>query len=185
MMRDSNDEKLHPGRHSVRLKGYDYSSPGLYFLTICSHEKRRTFGRVDGGLRVELTPLGSIVRECWLQIPDHFRLVSLHEFIVMPNHVHGIVGIGRQAGAQHAAPLRETDIHPRLTQGSIGTMVRSFKAAVARRAKIEIRLDEQVWQRNYFERVIREGPEYADTAAYILTNPNRWLANQENFEFMR
>jgi REP element-mobilizing transposase RayT len=101
------DQALHPGHHSIRFRGYDYSSEGLYFITICSHQKRCVFGRIVD-TRAILSPEGLIVRECWVAIPSHFPGTRSHEFVIMPNHLHGIVEIGAKLGRSSAAPLRGT-----------------------------------------------------------------------------
>jgi putative transposase len=77
-------------RHSIRLKGYDYSSEGLYYITICVYDRKCLFGKVENNEMI-YNDCGKIANECWLQIPDHFRNVVLHEHIIMPNHVHGII----------------------------------------------------------------------------------------------
>jgi REP-associated tyrosine transposase len=170
---------LHPGHRSIRLQHYDYSGPGSYFVTICACDKRCIFGRALGP-RVELNALGRIVRECWIAIPSHFARVNLHVFVIMPNHVHGIIEIGCQAGAQHAAPLRETRhvVQP----GSLSAIVRSFKAAVTRKAREELGCKGEVWQRNFFERILHDGQEFADASAYIAGNPLRRQWDRESPE---
>ena len=87
-------------RRSIRLKGYDYSQPGAYFVTICTHERRCLFGDVvDGEMR--LNELGKIARQCWLAIPEHFPHARLDEFVIMPNHVHGIIWIVDEVDAEN------------------------------------------------------------------------------------
>src|ERR1700726_4676614 len=98
------DEILHPGHRSIRLPGHDYSSSGLYFITICSHEKKCILGHIADE-RVELTSIGCIVRESWVSIPSHFTATRLHEFVIMPNHLHGIVEICAKPGRSIATPL--------------------------------------------------------------------------------
>jgi len=158
-----------------RLKHRDYSSPGSYFVTICADFKRCVFGDVQAE-RVQLSALGRIVREAWIGIPFHFARIRLHESIVMPNHVHGIVEIVQfLTGAQHAAPLQEVAVSPtRLVGGSLSVIVRSFKAEVTRRAHLELNWAGEIWQRNYFDRVIRDGQEFSDATRYIRENPMRW-----------
>jgi len=179
-MRDSfSDDDLHPGHHSIRLKGHDYARGGFYFVTICAHEKKCVFGRILA-LEMKLSPLGQIARECWMGIPEHFPRVRLHGFVLMPNHLHGILEIGCQMGRSSAAPLRGTQ--PRVVAGSRGAVVRSFKAAVAKRANRELRWDGEVWQRNYFERALRDGKEHADARRYIQENTLKWESDLENPE---
>ena len=99
-------EGLHPGRKSIRQKNHDYAAAASYFVTICTDGKRFLFGTVLQG-SVELTELGRIARENWVAMPSHFAIVNLHAFVVMPNHVHGIIEIGRlpSKGRSVAAPL--------------------------------------------------------------------------------
>ena len=91
-----------PHRRSIRLKGYDYSQAGLYFVTICCLDKACLFGRVEDDVMI-LNKAGEFADACWLAIPDHFPNAILHEYIVMPNHVHGIIEL---AGAENILPLR-------------------------------------------------------------------------------
>jgi putative transposase len=169
-------------RRSIRLHGADYSEPGAYFVTICTAERRNIFGKIDEG-RAVVSLLGEIARACWVQIPAHFPAASLKEFVVMPNHLRGIIGLS--VGARYIVPLDPSARRPERFQkpvkGSIPTIVRTFKAAVARRAKKELGMDgDDIWQRNYFERVLRDGKEYADASKYILENPMRWEWDEEN-----
>jgi putative transposase len=108
---DTENEKLHPGHHSIRLKEYDYSAAGFYFVTICTCEKKCILGAFHEG-HIELAALGKAARECWLAIPQHFARAHLNEFVIMPNHLHGIVEIVA-VGAQHAAPQLGADSHER------------------------------------------------------------------------
>jgi len=173
------DEDLHPGHHSIRLKAHDYAGGGFYFVTICAHEKKCMFGRIVTR-EMQLTPLGQIVRECWIRIPEHFPRVHLHGYVLMPNHLHGIVEIGCQPGRSSAAPLRAAQ--PRVIPGSLGAVVRSFKAAVSKRASQELSWEGEVWQRNYFERALRDGKEHADARRYIGENILKWELDLENPE---
>jgi putative transposase len=101
-----NTQPSHPGYRPMRLKDRDYSAPGLYFVTICATQMRCIFGRVRQK-SLELSSLGHIARESWIGIPQHFARVNLHSFVIMPNHIHGIVEIVATGLAQDAAPLQE------------------------------------------------------------------------------
>ena len=169
-------EKHH--RRSIRLKGYDYTRAGAYFITIVTQNRACLFGAVVEG-RMRLNPLGQIVQECWLAIPDHFPHALLDEFVIMPNHLHGIIVLQEMensVGARHAAP-RE----PRLEEfgkpvaGSIPTIVRSFKSAATKHIN-EYRgtPGAPVWQRNYYEHIIRNDRSLHRIRGYIATNPLRW-----------
>jgi putative transposase len=174
---------LHPGHRSIRIKGYDYSTPRLYFVTICTHNRQYTLGRIADG-RMQLGGLGRIVDLAWREIPSHFATVKLHAFVVMPNHVHGLIEVGCQAGAQHAAPLQDYPTGKKhqgvVTPGSLSAIVRSFKSVVTKRAREEMCWRDEVWQRNYFERVVRDSKEFAEASRYILENPLQWEWDQEN-----
>lgn len=170
-------------RKSIRLQGYDYSQAGAYFITVCTHNRVPLFGEIVDGVMV-LNTAGQIVEKCWCAIPEHFPQVTLDEFVVMPNHVHGIITVGANNHLpQHYLPLPsdETPIQsnepPRPlqhgTSRTIGSMVRGFKIGVTRwfRANTDIHA---VWQRNYYEHIIRNEDAYLAIAEYIQTNPQRW-----------
>ncbi|MCP9448033.1 MAG: hypothetical protein NNA22_10760, partial [Nitrospira sp.] len=116
-----------PNRRSIRLKGYDYSQAGAYFVTVCTQDRTCLFGDVaDGEMR--LNDAGGIARQCWFDIPAHFPNASLDEFIVMPNHVHGIIVVDGRGTACRAP----TEQFGRPVTGSIPTIIRSFKSAVTK-----------------------------------------------------
>ncbi len=174
-------------RRSIRLRGYDYTQEGVYFLTICSYQRKCVFGDVIDD-HMMLNKLGSIAEECWRNIPDHFPQVELDEFVVMPNHVHGIIVIvgdstnARTVGARHALPDLPTQTTPpraasfgKPVPGSVGIIVGSFKSAASRR--INLLRDTPgapVWQRNYHEHIIRSEKTYNFIRQYVLDNPSLW-----------
>jgi len=172
-----------PRRRSIRLPIFDYSRPGAYFITICTKDKRPLFGRMDG-IDVRLTKIGKIVDECWLEIPTHFPLVELAAHVVMPEHLHGIILLRPvQNGddcaknlrrARHAVPLR-TEHHSREfavpVARSIPTIVGAFKSAVSNRARNHVA--GSIWQRGYYEHVIRNRDDFQKTCEYIRMNPAR------------
>jgi len=120
-----------PNRHhrrSIRLSGYDYSQAGAYFITICTQDRACLFGDVvDGEMR--LNDAGRVAQQCWRQIPAHFPNVELDEFVVMPNHVHGILVI-TDVGAKNFSPLHLTEQIPHGTSRTIGSIIRGFKIGV-------------------------------------------------------
>jgi putative transposase len=179
----SSDEQLHPGHHSIRLEHRDYRAPGIYFVTICTYENNFTLRKIVERVMVP-SALGQIVRECWIAIPDHFAHANLGAFIIMPNHIHGLIEIGRQTGAQCVAPLRKAgtaeDRVPQVRHGSLGAIIRSFKSAVTKRARVEVGSAGEIWQRNYFERVVRDGEELSSVTRYIVENPMKWEWDREN-----
>jgi REP element-mobilizing transposase RayT len=156
---------------SRRLKYRDYSAPGLYFVTVCSDFKQCTFGKVVDK-NVELSPLGRIVEEAWLVLSSRIFGIKLHAHIVMPNHFHGIVEIF----PQQLSPPTVSFTQKSSPTPSLSIIVRSFKADVTRRAGVELEWKKEIWQRNYFDRVIRDGREFANASRYIAENPTRWQA---------
>lgn len=171
-----------PNRRSIRLKGYDYSQAGAYFVTICTQDRVYLFGEVvDGEMR--LNEWGEIVRQCWFDIPAHFPKAALDEFVVMPNHIHGIIVlVDSPVGATHASPLPTQPRGPQ--RQSIASIVGSYKSAVAKRINQQRGTPgAPVWQRNYYEHIIRNDESLNRIRQYIAENPLRWEVDRENPHF--
>lgn len=229
-------QRFAPARHhrrSIRLRGYDYTRPGVYFITICTHDRRRLFGDIANG-RMRLNDAGVAADTVWRAIPTHFPHVRLDAFVVMPNHVHGVVVIttpgipGGRVGATHASPLQchapsdpthapfePTDASPRPTDASparptssapvwrrapphshgdpipprataratgptpcsVGAIVGAYKSAVSRRInQLRDTPGAPIWQRDYYERIVRDDDALRRIRAYIEANPRRWDA---------
>jgi putative transposase len=177
-----------PDRHhrrSIRLKGYEYAQAGAYSLTVCTACRDPLFGEiVDDEMRPNA--FGRAVQATWDGIPDHFTEVDLDAFVVMPNHVHGILVIVPSAadasvsqGTACRAPTTES-FGPPVTR-SLATMVRSFKAATTK-AVNDLRgtRGAAVWQRNYYERVIRNDRELQAIREYIARNPANWVEDEQH-----
>ena len=168
-----------PRRLSLRLLDYDYTTPGAYFLTVCAAARECLFGRPEND-SVELSQLGEMVRECWLAIPNHFTIAELDAYVVMPNHLRGIIVLtddGR--GKTCRAPTTERFGQP--VAASLPTIVRSFKAAVTKRVnEIGVAAKRPIWQRSYYEHVIRNAESLDRIRDYIATNPLRWNLDREN-----
>ena len=172
-------------RRSIRLRGHDYSSPGAYFITICTHDRLPLFGQVNDGKMV-VNEYGEIARECWNAIPEHFPHVELDVFIIMPNHIHGIIWIvdinnnaGNNVGAQQCCAPTYRGVTPHnVRPGSLGAIIRSFKSAVTRRINaLRDHPGMPVWQRNYFDHIIRTPQTLDAIRQYIIENPIRWDAD--------
>lgn len=160
-------------RRSIRLRDYDYSQPRAYFITICAHDRACLFGDIVGG-EMRLNDAGRMVQQCWDEIPQHFPHVELDQFVVMPNHVHGIVVITHHpgthtVGAKNFSPLH----HQNGTSRTIGSIIRGFKIGVTKWARANKDIN-TVWQRNYYEHIIRNEDDLRDIRAYIQYNPQRW-----------
>ncbi len=168
------------GRQSIRLKGYDYAAAGGYFVTIVTFGRENLFGDIVGN-EMQLNTLGKIVHEEWFKTAALRPYVELREgeFVVMPNHAHGIIWIvdGVVGARRRRAPTTEKFGKP--VPGSIPTIVRAFKSAVSYRAGRELNAA-NIWQRNYYEHIIRNEHDYERIAAYIAANPANWSDDKEN-----
>jgi putative transposase len=177
-------------RHSIRLPGYDYTQPGAYFVTMVTHGRALLFGEIVDG-EMWLNDAGRIAEQCWWDIPAHFPHVALDAFVMMPNHVHGVLWIVDDpavadvigVGAKNFSPLRpppsDTDQRPRGTSKTIGSVVRGFKIGVTKWFRQNTHIY-TIWQRNYYEHIIRTNEELARVRAYIQSNPQRWTEDREN-----
>jgi len=165
-------------RRSIRLKEYDYTQPSGYFVTVVTYHRDSLFGEIVNE-EVQLNGMGIIADECWHAIPKHFPNVELGAYVVMPNHVHGIIVINESVGAQHAAPLRTPQQKPNVKPGSLGAIVRSYKSVVTRRIGRE-QSATGIWQRNYYEHIIRDHRDWDRIHRYIESNPSMWAEDEEN-----
>jgi REP element-mobilizing transposase RayT len=171
------------------LQGYDYASPGAYFVTICTHQRQCLFGAVvEGELR--LNAFGQMVNACWQRLPFHFPHLNLDAFVTMPNHVHGILiltdsGRGEAFGTErvgqsenhcsNASPLRPRGTTP----GSIGAIVQNFKSVSAQRMNRRCQPNTiKIWQRNYYEHIVRNEISLQHLRQYIQNNPLSWKEDQ-------
>jgi REP element-mobilizing transposase RayT len=159
-------------RCSIRLKGYDYSQPGAYFVTICTQKKLHVFGEVVDG-KIALNEIGKIAKSVWLDLPRHYFNIELDAFVTMPNHVHGIVFI--VGAGLKPAPTDVTKHH------SLPEIVRGVKTFSSRRIN-EMRAIPGIplWQRNYYEHIIRDENELNRIREYIINNPLQWQFDREN-----
>jgi len=176
-------------RKSIRLQGYDYSQKGMYFITICVKDKECIFGSISNGEMI-LNNIGHIVAHEWRNTSEIRDNVAIHDFIIMPNHLHGIIEITYNKNNQE----RVGDfISPKET---IGSIIRGFKITTIKKIKDLIdpvgknshsssngnsMIEEwiinhlpQIWQRNYYEHIIRDYDDHQRIANYINTNPLRW-----------
>jgi putative transposase len=205
-------------RHSIRLKGYDYTKNGAYFITICTHEHEGIFGKIENG-RMLLNELGEIANACWMEIPKHFTGVELDEFIIMPNHIHGIIVVAKRTSVEamtsqvrleaahagtmtvhvvgadladvgaknlsplqckYSSPLQSSDRQrPFGTSKTIGSIIRGFKIGVTKWSRQNTTI-KTIWQRNYYDRIIRDNNELNIKREYIINNPEKWDEDENN-----
>lgn len=158
-------------RRGIRLKEYDYSQPGAYFITVCAYKRSRIFGEIADG-EMKLNRYGEIVMECWHNLPNYEPHTELDAFVIMPNHVHGIVVI--------------RDVEVVTKRHPLSQIVRIFKTSSSRRINgVRNTGGVPVWQRSYWEHVIRDQDALNRIRNYILTNPGRWHLDRENSERIR
>jgi putative transposase len=164
-------------RRPVRLKRYDYSEPGAYFVTIRAHRQACLFGEVrDAGMRQ--SDNDRIVQGCWDDLPRHYLQVHIDSFVVMPNHVHGIIVLNETAAGADLRPA-PTESGTGFRRHGVPEIVRAFKSFSAPRIN-ELRnmVGERVWQRGYYERVVRNEDELNRIRQYIAENPLRWSEDE-------
>jgi REP element-mobilizing transposase RayT len=181
---------------SARLEGYDYRNEGLYYVTICTKNRAHFFGKCENAIML-LNDLGKMAEDCWLAIPTHFPNVSLDEFIIMPNHIHGIICIDSTNSVEtlhatssienesysdanktlHATSLtddRYSKISPK--QGSLSTVLRSYKSAVSNKAK---HFNPNFsWQHRFYDHIIRDIQSFTNIQYYILNNSTNWINDE-------
>jgi len=167
-------------RKSLRLRGYDYSQAGAYFITICTQNRESLFGHIIHG-QMHLNPTGKIAFEEWQKTETMRAAIRLHEYIIMPNHIHSIIEF---VGAHCMRPvdlIATGDNNLQTNDGrvqhapTLGDVVRGYKSAVTKGInELQHTLGVPVWQRNYHEHIIRNETAYLKIADYIQTNPKRW-----------
>ena len=181
-------------RRSIRLQGYDYSREGAYFVTICTHNRECLFGSVGAGskparytcplstkpgqtpavsMQMTLNDYGEIVQQTWDDLVNHIDGIALDAFVVMPNHIHGIVVIDDRAGLGNRAGLE-----PAPTLSEIVWQLKTFSARRINKGRGTPGIP--VWQRNYHERIIRGENELNHIREYIANNPANWLTDENN-----
>jgi len=170
-------------RRSIRLRGYNYSAAGAYFVTLCVQDRRCLFGDVTDGV-VGLSDAGHMVDDVWTEMPMFYRGVDIDGFVVMPNHIHGIitlVGAGPCACPETGRPQGAAP-----TAISLPDVVQRFKTLTTRRYADSVKrlgwpaFRGRLWQRGYYERIIRDDVELNRIRRYVAENPQYWAEDVEN-----
>jgi putative transposase len=194
-----NPHKHH--RRSIRLKGYDYSQTGGYFVTICTEHRGCLLGEIIDG-EMNLNDLGRLIEQCWRDLPQRFPWVSIDEFIVMPNHVHGIIWINHDGVGAPFANDKQSSIYgskkTNRQEGmvavrakdaptrNLGYVVGAYKSITAIRYRLGVNRHKwneasgKLWQGNYYEHIIRGEKDLTAIRTYINNNPVNWLSDEEN-----
>ncbi len=187
---DFEKNKYH--RRSIRLKHYDYSQPGAYFITICTHHHKCIFGEIFDG-KIRLNEYGKTVERCWTAIPENFPGTELDRYVIMPNHIHGIIVINdtidknhhpnpppNNVRANHELPnnvgaIHELPLQSERRQMTIPKIIGRFKMNSAKEVnQIRKTMGFPLWQRNYYEHIIRNEREMYKIREYIINNPLKW-----------
>jgi putative transposase len=158
-------------RRTIRLKGYDYTAPGAYYVTIIVRNRERMLSRIVDG-QVILAHAGVLAEAAWRRLPDHFSRVILDTFVIMPDHIHGIVVL--QGESEHRNKPR-ADRPAGTRPGSLAAVVQNFKSVAARRInQADGTPGRCVWQEDYYEHIVRDEADMERIRRYIRANPSRW-----------
>jgi len=187
------------GRKSNRLKGYDYSLPGFYFVTICINDRKDYFGEIRNAI-MGLNEYGCIANQCWQDLPNHYYC-KLDEYIIMPNHFHGIIEIIENendfvretappsitsavvsvgAGLK-PVPTDTTDVDGKKRHG-LSEIIRGFKTFSSRRINEKQNHFRFRWQRSFYDHIIRDDESYIKIQDYINDNPLKWQIDRDFYE---
>ena len=190
-----------PRRRAMRLRNYDYSQPGAYFVTTCVRHRKCLFGTITDG-KMQLNEIGQIIVECWNRIPQHFPSVELGESVIMPNHIHGIIAWGI-AGTRIPRPLvgarsprppeninnrrgevpSPVDTNPirrgEVSSPALGKVIAYFKYQSTKHINQHHNTPgKRIWQRNYYDHVIRNDTDLQRLRQYVQDNPMKWTLDQ-------
>ena len=153
-------------RHSIRLRAHDYGRGSAIFITICTYNREPFLAEIVDN-QIRLNALGRAAEQCWTGIPDHFSAASIDQFVVMPNHLHGILLIRPAPGDGNGERSHQRNL--------LGGIIGSFKSAASKRINaVRDTPGSPVWQRNYYDHVIRDDQELDRIQHYIMRNPLAW-----------
>jgi len=168
-------------RRSIRLKGYDYSKAGAYFITICCEDRLHRFGKVVDDEMI-LNESGKIAYNEWINLSDRFSNFKLDVFQIMPNHMHGIIVLSN-VGATLAVAREEDNQATARVAPTIANIIGAYKSIVSNAClqlyKSHNKIMGKLWQRNYYEHIIRNERAYQNISNYIINNPSKW--NEDKF----
>ena len=172
------------GRQSIRLKNYNYAGNGYYFVTICIQDKQCFFGDVIDG-KMQLSSAGKIAQQYWSEIPQHSKHTYLDKFIIMPNHVHGIIIIDNPENPRRNVPTgvdNECDLSQTMSKlspksGTLSVIIRSYKSS-ATRSRRQTGDNIFQWQSRFYEHIIRDEKSLNNIRHYIIHNPAKWAEDR-------
>ena len=164
-----------PKRKPTRLKKYDYCMPGYYFVTICVNDRIEKLGTINN-YKMILNESGRIVKKIWLEISAHFNNIDLDQYIIMPNHIHGII-INNSVGNGHARSVNKNKIN-----NNLSVIIGSFKSAVTKRINQLNNLSSFKWQKSFHDHIIRIDESLNKISEYIINNPANWGLDENNIK---
>lgn len=150
-----------PNRKLPRLNGYDYSTPNYYFVTICTHERMLLFGNPD-----RLSCCGRLAESELLNISNHFKNVKIDKYVIMPNHIHAIIVIGCERESERSRPFP-----------TLSNIIGLYKSGVSKRIHA-VMPEVRVWQKSFYDRIIRNEVGYREIWKYIDENPQKWAEDE-------
>ena len=169
---------------SNRLQNWDYGWNASYFVTICTKGREHFFGEIKKG-NMEFSKIGDIVHKFWLEIPKHFPFVNLGEFVVMPNHIHGIIIIDKNDNNAHPVETPKLDVstmtttpktnggkNPKWKPNILGSIINQYKRICTINARKTNR--NFAWQSRYYDHIIRDKKSFNKISEYIINNPINW-----------
>ncbi len=177
----------YPRRKSTRLKEYNYSQPGFYYVTICTDNRQELFGLVENE-QMKLNKFGKIVDAVWLQIPNHFNNIQLDKYVIMPNHIHGIIKIvgARLPRPESSRPDNNNNNDKIIERGNraptgLGQIIAYFKYISTKQInEFKDNGVNKIWQRNFYDHIIRNEKSLNAIREYILNNPINWGRDIDN-----
>jgi putative transposase len=164
-------------RKSIRLQEYDYSRSGEYFITICTYDKKCVLGEVIEE-RKRLSPIGEIAKKYWEEIPEYFPEIKLDEYVIIPNHLHGIIIITKCRDLINQIPTNNFPLMKN-QKVTLGKIIRHYKARSAKHIHDAGYIDFQ-WQPLFYDRIVRSDKELDNIRDYIINNPLKWYHDDEN-----
>lgn len=172
--------KINQLHKEIRLRDFDYSQEGGYFITICANNRKSILGKIENG-KIKLSPIGEVVKRFWLEIPHHFKNVKSDAFVIMPNHLHGIIFLIEKCRGGVSPPNHKGEVTSLLQKPILGQIIAYYKYKTTKFINASRHTPSvRVWQRNYFEHVIRSQNELNHIRQYILDNPLKWALDREN-----
>ncbi|MDF1513651.1 MAG: transposase [Anaerolineae bacterium] len=166
-----------PQRKPTRYKGYDYTTLGMYFVTVCTQNHACALGKIYND--IVLTKMGQIAHACWVDLPNHYSNIELDKFVIMPNHVHGIITILSYENALREVLCQAAGVPSRtapVKRYCLSEIVRGFKTFSTRRINQFLNTPGRAfWQRSFYDHIIRNDRDLQRIRQYIFTNPFKWL----------